>query len=362
MNTLNMKTLPNTQCDSVMKHKTLPSRCVSRRGWRFRFPTWRSLVSDYSIRIPGQQQTAMLQQDICQDMIVQGICFARDYILISAYCKKNVHPSVIYMLTKNGTYQNTLILPFSSHVGGLAFDGTYLWVCSGNNSNPDTKKYYPGTVTAFDFNKCIQLATETSEEAISIISAKKSVFEVECTSSYCTYFNGYLWVGNFVRSKSTPVIYGYPVVKNGSFLTLNTNPEHKLTLSSLKKAQGICFWTNEDNTYLTFSISYGRKKKSKAVTYTIPRHDIHTCKHASVANNYKSHDNARFSLNYHQKTYISTLIIPPMLEQIATDSSNLYLLFESGSRNYFHGSKKSGNCPLPINCLCTIQKNLLIIE
>ena len=52
-----------------------------------------------------------------------------EYTIISAYCSEKNHKSVLYAL-EGGKLVATIVLPYDlgTHVGGLAYDGTNLWL------------------------------------------------------------------------------------------------------------------------------------------------------------------------------------------------------------------------------------------
>lgn len=76
----------------------------------------------------------------CSDMVPQGICFAGDYLLITAYCKDKSHNSVIYVFNESDkSYYGTIKLPGKAHVGGIAYDcnrSGNIWVAQFSELNP----------------------------------------------------------------------------------------------------------------------------------------------------------------------------------------------------------------------------------
>lgn len=93
-------------------------------------------VSKYSKPIPGLAHTDVNGTD-CTNMVPQGICFAKDYLIISAYDANGSCNSVLYVIsTADRSYLMTVVLPTKAHVGGVAFDGTYLWVSNGIKMPP----------------------------------------------------------------------------------------------------------------------------------------------------------------------------------------------------------------------------------
>ena len=108
-------------------------------------------VSKYSIPVPGLAHTDVNGTD-CTTMVPQGICFADDYMVLSAYDSAGSRNSVLYVISntdgKNRQYLMTLVLPTKAHVGGVAFDGTYLWVSNGKSVSSIKYSTLNSTVTS----------------------------------------------------------------------------------------------------------------------------------------------------------------------------------------------------------------------
>ena len=117
--------------------------------------------------IPDLSYTDVLG-DACNCMTPQGICVAGDYVLITAYCsvdyyKENLitnineesnvarminevhherHNSVMYVVSeKTKRHVTTLVFDDKSHVGGITFDGEYVWVAKGGNRKVEAYRY-----------------------------------------------------------------------------------------------------------------------------------------------------------------------------------------------------------------------------
>ena len=82
-------------------------------------------------------------------MVPQGICIARDYMLVTAYDnvkhmagKKGAggaaaNRSVLYVLSNEDPTArkllSTIVLPDVNHVGGIAFDGENIWIAKSTD-------------------------------------------------------------------------------------------------------------------------------------------------------------------------------------------------------------------------------------
>ena len=106
-----------------------------------------------------------------------------------------------------------------------------------------------------------------------------------------------------------------------------------------KKAQGICFYKDDDNTYLCVSTSYGRRYDSIFRCYKLNDHTKPT----------KEHNNIKQILKNHA---YKTLILPSMAEQINIKDEAIYCIFESGANKYIRNSSR----PIGSYCIFDAKK------
>lgn len=353
MDILSKFTLPHFSCNTRFIHSTLNFSCSITLNGNITQKKFKDLIDDYRIYLPSLQNTKLPDTN-CPDMVVQGICTAADDILISAYCnpgsrRKPVHTSVIYVIHKqSGEFIKTLTLGYKAHVGGIAYDGTYLWVCSGRNPDSTTAAKYPGTVTAYTFSACADLIlANPNSEYVNISPAKKGTFPVEVTSSFCTCYGGKLWVGNFVDSSSEfekGKVIGYPIKKYGTSLLLENNSSSKISFSTLNRVQGLSFIMYEGYLYTFLTRSAGRNRTKQSYIS-----ELHI-------NRNKSYHDIKISNN----VYYKKITLPPMVEGITSDNSAICFIFESAANIYLNGTDKKGKSEYPVNRVCRIGTHNLL--
>lgn len=234
----------------------------------------------------------------CSGMVPQGMTFAGDYLLISAYCNcGKEHRSVIYVLDgSTRKYQTTLILDDICHVGGLAKQGSYIWVCDSGIEG--AKEKY---LRAYSYSD-IADAISVGANYWSVDAAE--VRKVDVTPSYICSANGYLYVGTFHKDTETAKIYFYSV--SGTELT----QKGYFTISGIKQIQGISI----RDKYMVVTSSYGRYNKSKVYVF-------------ENASGFKAS-----GVTY--KTPKATYSFANMVEACYIGKNYTYFLFESGAKAY----------------------------
>jgi hypothetical protein len=272
----------------------------------------------YTNPIPGLINTNVNGSD-CSSMVPQGICFAGNYLLVSAYDSNKQYNSVIYVVSNtdpaNRKYLTTLVLPNKSHAGGITYDGYNIWVSS------DSK------VGAFKYDKIrVVLASGARSSSISYISTPP----VKTQSSFMTYYDGRLWVGNF-NETSTGMLYGYKINSvSGSNPTLATSDRN---FEVPDRTQGVSFRDGK----MILSRSYERS-------------DELFDNYISEIRCYKPSWSSPTSTGLiYKNNAVSTLTLPPMVEGVFMASTYTYLLFESGAKEYY------STCPYPVDRICALN-------
>ncbi len=260
--------------------------------------------------IPGLMKTVTRTKDgktvtTCTGMVPQGLTFAGDYLLISAYCGCGAkHRSVIYVLdSANRRYQTTLILDDICHVGGLAKQGDYVWVCdTGTDDNKEKK------LRAYSYSD-IQNAVNVGANYWTLEATVTPTVKV--TPSYICSANGYLYVGTHHKNSSTATIHYYSVSgttikRKGSF-----------TIDGIKQLQGIAI----RGKYMVVTSSLGRKNWDNSTVYVFKD----TAKFKSDSKTYYKEDAKMFEF-------------ANMVEGCYIGSSYTYFICESGAKTYRESS------------------------
>lgn len=247
-----------------------------------------------SIIIPGMISTN-IGGFSSSSMCPQGLTYAKDYLLMTAYDMAEEENSVIYVMDKEtGNLLITLVLPTDAHVGGVSYDGAYVWVAVGKKVN---------AIALEDIDEAV-----TSGEPYAYVD-----FVSECnlgiTASYITFYNNMLWVGSYNELESTKM-YSYqfdyetdevPILKRIGSLTMPT------------RVQGVAF---TDEGYLILSRSCqlykGLRGYMRQLDVYLP--DL-------------SDTNGKYNLG----DLLNTVEMPSMNEEIAINGSYLYVNFESAA-------------------------------
>lgn len=281
---------------------------------------------DDSAAIPGLAFTDV-GESVCSQMVPQGICIAGDYMLISAYDNganaglrrdRSYVPqnSVLYILSyeegRLGEFLTTLVLPDVNHVGGLAFDGAHVWIAKSSTK----------TLSAVSY-EMIEAAACCGQGSVSLPEYDATVF-CGVTASFVSYYDGRLWVGT----------YSSPLSGWGTLTVFLVEDEGGPALKRQETwqipscAQGISFLEQEGRTYMALSSSCGRYIDSTLYLYEVPDGGENPALKGSIC-------------------------LPPMSEELVSDGTHTYVLFESGATCYSSGAYLK--CPYPVDRICALD-------
>lgn len=285
--------------------------------------------NDYNlIPIPGLSYTDTVTKkdstikETCTTMTPQGIVVTEDCIYVSAYCYTHEHNSVIYQIDrKTNKFIKTIILPDTSHVGGLAYDtnNKVLWIATKKyNTSKDDNTL--ATVSCITQDVIDNYDFKISKKPIRYNGTYQTAFT---NTSFMTYYNGYLFTGLFDRDQSTTSITAkLKILEDG--ITLDTEPISYYYIPNY--VQGIAFLDNK----ILFATSYGYKP-SKIIVYEYSEDRI----------------------DYVNTEPLKIITTFPMIEQLYPYNNELYMIFESTAYAYRYTPG------IKIDHIVSINKDLL---
>ncbi|MDR0884133.1 MAG: hypothetical protein LBN05_05985 [Oscillospiraceae bacterium] len=289
-----------------------------------------------SFALPGLTRTDF-PGSYCTAMTPQGICFVEDYIVLSAYdeiddyAKQSktaphaAHESVLYILSNADVSARKLvavvILPAKPHAGGLAFDGTKLWIASTDQG--------VARVRWADIREPLSKRGDARIQ-IRLSSAQyQSVKLVDQRASFCSYALDALWVGDY-RTDGTATLTAYALTQEGEDVPVLTQ---RFRCKLPNYVQGAVPTRDERGDMLYLSRSSGRAGSVA---------ELRICTLSVDTNTY---------------AWQRSLALPPMSEDLAVQDGVLYINFESAATGY---STIAGNkCLYPTDRVCAIELRAL---
>ena len=245
--------------------------------------------------IPGIEITNNLGFESTK-MVTQAICFADNYLLITAYDIDSEETSVVYVLDKKTRkYICTLSLPDYYHAGGMAYDGTNIWVSTGK------------AVSCFGVDD-INNAILAGQDSVSV--KYKTTCEVKTQASFITYYKKKLWIGEH-NEKSTTKMYGYSI---SGKKTLTPTLAKKCSMKIPSRTQDVAFLKNGK-----MIVSCSNQISAKASKYYISQLMIYKPDWSKKEGYIKAGKCA------------GKFTMPPMIEGIAYQNGYLYVSFESAA-------------------------------
>ena len=245
-------------------------------------------------------------QIIQEDEYPQGLCFTDEYLLLSSYSDVKGELSKIRIFDRvSGEFLISLGVDDKSHLGGIAYDGTYIWMCNSSKMSLERISY--------EFVQ--QIIDEKRGQLVDIRTYIERCF-VSNIPSCITYYNGLLWVGTHsIWSNAIMTAYRYDEVHN----CLDAVDSYWIP----PKVQGIAF-SKKGEVYL--STSYGRRNPS------------YIWKYDSIC-----------IMSKKLRGYSKRIKLPPCSEGIVYADKKLYVLFESAGKKYLYGTDGKGKSIAPID-------------
>jgi len=252
-------------------------------------------------------------QIVEEDEYPQGLCMTDEFVFISSYSGIQRELGKIKVFDKqSGEHLLSLGMDENSHLGGLTYDGRYIWVCNSSKMSVERISY--------SFIKEM-----VRQNKGSMIDARNLVdsYRVNNIPSCVTFYDGQLWVAT------------HSIWTNSIMIGYNYNEENN-RLNALvsfwipPKVQGVTF-TEEGEVYL--SISYGRKNSSYIKKY-----------------------DSIYAMTNDVGNYTELIELPPCSEGISYKYNKLYVLFESAGKKYLEGADGKGKSLSPLDKVLVIGR------
>ena len=250
---------------------------------------------DKSIIIPGLATTNVAGFS-STSMCPQGLTFAEDYLLMTAYDMAREENSVVYVMDKeSGDLLTTIVLESQTHAGGITYDGTNVWISVGRR------------VVSVPFDIIDQAAKE--EKKYENVDYHNRIW-LGINASYMTYHDGLLWVGSYNELEST-IMHSYDISYDEG---VEFTKIHTVTMPT--RVQGIAF-TDDGHLIMSRSCQLYAGLRGYMRQLDLYRPDFSGTED----------DENRVILG----KPIRVVSMPTMNEEIAIDGDYLYVNFESGA-------------------------------
>ena len=209
---------------------------------------------------------------MCDGFIVQGLCVADEYYIISAYSKKRSKSRLYFYEKNNSNYLGFIILDNSSHVGGVTYDykNNVLFVTG-----------FRGAINAYNFLELKNLlinndyVVDLNKYDLNNINIKcnnfniSKLFEDNVSAATIYYYEDFLYVATCSCNGS--------LVKcelNFSIDMKSLSVKMKILTDDLPSCvQGLVMFTYNNYLFLVLSQSYGRVK-SNLKLYKLINNDL----------------------------------------------------------------------------------------
>lgn len=225
------------------------------------------------------------------------------------------------------TMKNADESDYTGHAGGVATDGTNVWISSSS------------TVYVLSYTDVINASKKEGQTA-----TFKDSFKVDCNASFCYYYNNYLYVGEFYRKGNYETAEHHRITtpagdKNtGVFFCFKTNKSNNRGIESVKplyavsitgKIQGMAITSN----YIVLSQSYGLADSHILVYDKADISQSAATGKLKVTAGTTTYDD--IPLCYlDSSNRVNDYRIPSMSEGLCSNGNTVYVLFENASKKY----------------------------
>ena len=266
-----------------------------------------SSLAEQSFPVPGLKVTN-IRGHAWGTYIPQGICLTSNYILITVYEQDDAERSAIQVLDRNGNYLRTLVTEDANHAGGIAYDGTDIYIARSTAGEL-------GVIHESTLEETMAEGDAVGKFSIKIKYDGKLGLG-DFTASFVTYYKGLIWVGycDMSAAGKSGILRGY--------IRVGDNLVQVRELPIPAWANGASFLEMNGNDLLVVNQSRGRKYLSYAYGYHV---DL-------------SKDGAEAMIRS-----FKPLEFPSMLEETCIEDGRAYMLYESAATKYSKGTDGLGN-------------------
>lgn len=246
------------------------------------------------------------------DEYPQGLCLTDEYILISFYSDDKEKLGELKVFDKNsGELLVSLCVDENSHLGGVTFDGEYVWICNS----------YKRTLERISYDFIQQMILDNPGEKVDVRN-QVDVYKVKNRPSSICYYNGFLMVvSHSVTEPGKMIGYVYNQEKD--------KLDAELQFQIPPKVQGVTFTEQGE---VIVSVSYGRRRSSYLKMYS-----------------------SLLTMSNDVKNYKECIEMPPCSEGVFCSDDKIYVLFESAAKKYLEGTDGRGESNSPLNKILMIK-------
>lgn len=268
------------------------------------------------VDVPGMPNTVITtvdkEQSPAEEQYPQGICLTDDFVLVTSYAGKKSEPGTCMVYDRvTGKLLVTLGMDENSHLGGITFDGEYIWVCNS----------FQMAIERIPYEVVRRIAAQNTGQFVNVINLMEQ-YTVLNVPSGVTFYDGRLYVVTHSKvTNSVMVSYVYG------------ESEDELYVESIyripPKVQGMAV-DEEGCVYL--STSYGRMNSSYLKKYD------------SIT-----------AMSEHVNDCVEEIEMPPCSEGIAFYGKRMFVLFESAAKKYLEGTDGNGRSTAPLDKILVID-------
>ena len=266
-----------------------------------------------SYTIPGIRSTNVNGFE-STSMCPQGLTFAENYLLISAYDTYNEENSVIYVMDKTSKELLTVIvLPNKTHAGGITYDGENIWITNGQK------------ICTIDFNE-VDVAAQENNIFKNVNFT--GTYNLGHKASFLAWHKNQIWTGNFEYTQNGK-LRSYTITKTTGSGQNTTEPGNEAnagdTVNTEPPADTLQNGTTEDTTDPGNNTAGGNTDSTGNTSDTDTSTTENTGTTDETDNNTDNTDNSNMENITLTLTQQSCVTIPPAVQGVTFSGNKLIL-------------------------------------